>query len=434
MHENKKTPLARKLEGYTPSSELASFETFEAKKSKKWRGILFPFITLGLIAAAAFFIYNSQTSMESIYTPRETAADIALKQNQLTENNKIQNETLENISNHSPSSTKNLNPTNKRSMAVQTFKQSRLLDSEDKGSDAIALTPANGKPSNDSTNPTRTLDSKYRPTFLLNSQLLNTISFPQVSNGSEKYQNITVNTKSPKPKFYYPSFSFNIGPHYAKNRLVLDPKASEYIHPDFEKILQQTVHSDLGISAQLTYTKPIYKGFSVYIGLGYSGNKLNGSYAFSLDSVPVYDIDNTIAGFIQLDDNSPLRNIDLGSAAQQYGFVNIPIGITYTYAPSRYSLDVSAGTDFAYLIGAKGNILDALNLAEASKLKDVINPRYLSFNSRIAVYRKVNPLFDIGLSAGYNVQTNSLYDQTHYQIKNTAFDLQAVLKYNLLNK
>ncbi|PCJ65186.1 MAG: hypothetical protein COA58_09995 [Bacteroidetes bacterium] len=436
MHKNEKTPLARKLEGYTPTSNFSSFEAFEKQNKKKRRWIILPFLGLLAFIAVAIVFRNNKPNLTSTYSPRLHNTAFSSDTEETTQNSN----TSSGHENYQVNRTNHITDQgNSRTEKTKPSPLKTLLNApslifplhKDATTSAISSTP-------EGTITDLSLRSQLKKNYPSLKLQYQDLKEPFYSFKARPLVPREIRSKIAKlqvahPSFYDPFLTISVGPHFAQNKLILANDAHQYLHPDFEKILNQTVHTDVGVTAQLIYSKPIYKKLSVYIGLGYTSNRLQGQYKFSLDSVPVYDIDNTIAGFIQLPENSPLRNIDLGSSAQQFGFINVPIGLSYSFIRPQYSFDISLGTDFAYLIGAKGNILDALNLAEPEKLKDVINPKYNSIHTKIGVYRKLTPLLTGGIQTGYSLQSNSLYDRSQYRIKNTAFDLQAVLHFNLLN-
>jgi hypothetical protein len=441
MNKNAKTPLGRKVENLHVESKFASFEAFEQRKSKKRRWLIIPIFLL--VSALIGYIYTPNTPSNTNLVNDElkkntnSIAETSIEDT-LPYINSISTEISEPTISTKYKIVEPVNTDNKiatkSTLIVVNRDKKNVVNLNDIASQRESIeTIKTEKPQLDSIKFSCTL--KHRPEITANPRsLVELIDLTRIDNTIDRLNLSESIIKTPFIKDYTPSVTLSIGPHIATNKLLLGNEADKYIHPDFKKVLDNTVQSDVGISASLYYSRPIYKGLSIYGGLGFVNNKLRGSYTFSLDSVPVYDIDNTIAGFVQLADNSPLRNIDLGSSAQQFGFISIPIGLSYTFLRPKYSFEVSAGAEFAFLTGAKGNILNELNITEVNKLKDIINPTYNSFNGKIAAYRSISALLSAGVSTGYTLQSNSLYTGTQYRIKNTAFDLQATLRFNLLNK
>lgn len=411
-----KTPLARKIEGYSPSSDFAKFEAFEARKSRKKLVWFWPILAVSLIilGLSSLFELNheSQKSTSNTNIPQTLTPN---HPDTKTSDGPITSQDLIEQSTNSQPLIENLN--NQKAKAYAKTEHPTKHDSGIQPSEEI-------------------LNSSPIHFAKLVLQRKSVEAFAYRINGANailplnEFIPMTPEKRSNPP--FSPSWIVSIGPNLASNRLVLAADASDYIHPDFAKILNNTVHSDVGLSINITYSKPIYKGLSVYTGLGFTGNKLTGYYKFSLDSIPVFDIDNTIAGFVQLASTSPLRNMDLGSANQSFNFITLPIGLSYSTTLKKYLFDAAIGTDLSYLTNARGNILDGQIITESRKLTDVINPKYASLHTRISVFRNVSETISGGLTFGYSLQTNSLYNQPHYTIKNSAAEIHAVIKFNLL--
>ncbi|MBO6516605.1 MAG: hypothetical protein JJ975_08640 [Bacteroidia bacterium] len=228
-----------------------------------------------------------------------------------------------------------------------------------------------------------------------------------------------------------PFLVFNSGASRAHTQLNMMAGSGRYIHPEFEEIYYGTQVSEVSAVFTTSVNIPIAKHFWFGGGLGFTGNRLSGLYRYILDSVPVYDLDNTIGGYLVYPDGSPLRNVDLGSAERSYSFIQVPVSLTYVAESKNYELHVGVGADFSYLIEAKGNSLDAFNLKEVLPLNTIINPQYASFQTNVTGFRKVNSLTSIGLGIGYGQQLNKLYDASHYRIANRAFQINLVTKFNL---
>ncbi len=414
-----KTPLARKIEGYSPSSDFANFEAFEARKSRKKLVWLWPILAVFLITLGLWTMQElnpkseNNVSVPKSPTPREQKT----KSNDLTTSkNSISSQDL--IEQQTNSKQK---PTNLHSQTAKVNNATKQSNNQ-----SSVLLPLDELPNS---------SSKQFLKLLLKSKAIGSFEYNTFGLSvprAKEDELIKMRLNKPSSSRFSPSWMISIGPNLASNKLVLAPDANKYIHPDFEKILSNTVQSDVGLSLNITYSKPIYKGFSVYTGVGYTANKLTGYYKFKLDSVPVFDIDNSIAGFIQLANTSPLRNVDLGSANQSFNYITLPIGFSYSTTYKTYSFDAAIGTDLAYLTNARGNILDGKVITESRKLIDVINPKYTSFHTRFSVFRNLSETVQGGLTFGYSLQTNSLYNQPHYTIKNSAAEINAVIKFNLL--
>lgn len=437
MLKKTKSPLARKVEGHKATPDFGSFEAFETRKNKKRKLFIIPFIIL-LLAAGYFLIYNSE-NLKSTAPTLTIQTDGSDTQDNTTQNKPNdpasplpKQENKSSIINNAENEFHN----NDRPALDRSFTKAVLIPTDPKKEEVLEkhenqlISILGHKEPKQFAYQAKALD----PHVLARSIPLELFSdqqgFSNLSVAKHTFSDLKLNL----PKEYFSSITFTSGAHYAKNRLLLADEADRYIHPDFAQILDKVVHSDLGFAAQIVYSKPLVRGLSVYAGLGFTKNRLTGEYKFTIDSFPVYDLDNTIAGFIQIPENSPLRNIDLGTAAQGYSFINIPLGVSYDFQIPKYTFQVSAGTEFSLLTGASGRVLSALNLSEAQELKEIINPKYTSLNTRLSIYRAITSRSDVGLSAAYNLQTNALYDQSQYQIKNSATEIQLILKYKLAKK
>ena len=441
MDKSSVSALARKLEGYRPSSKFESFEAFEQEKRKRKWGFLWAHLGLGTLLIAAITLYMNP---KVVTGGQETIPANALSSQKMVHEPAIA------IAGADSSASAMDSLVNTGGSASFPAENEDGLRNSTNGEPIAFVEPTSSFPANNSASE-QSLDFQYdlKQEAMLGRILENILNwspseFELLGDYRGKVEPISedstvknlrgsreeaTDSKAPLD----PSMSILAGPRMAQNRLGFSADASSYIHPDFQRIFESSVHQDIDLSVQFVYNRPVYKGLSFNIGLGYAANRVNGRYEFSIDSVPVYDIDNTIAGFVRLGDTSELRNQDLGTALQEYAFVNIPLGISYSYQYRKYLFDVAVGTDLAWLAKVTGNTLDGFNILQTRPLKDVINPKYMSYNSRFSIFREVQKGVSLGLSAGYGYQANPLYDRTQYTVKNSAFDIQAVFRYDLKN-
>ncbi len=226
------------------------------------------------------------------------------------------------------------------------------------------------------------------------------------------------------------SIDFQVGSMISEQSVNLNTGADRYIHDAFPDVWNSTVNVAWSWNVQSRLHYDLTRNISMHTGLGLGESAVNGRYKFTLDSVPVYDLDKTIAGYVTVND-SARRNIDLGSASQRFNQLRIPLGMSYNSQFKGYTLRLHAGVEWTWAFNSQGNTLNAYNLLEANDIKTVLNPTGLNYYGGLEVTK---PLFngaDIGLSFNQKTRVNSLHTAEHYNASTKMYTVSLLYRYKL---
>lgn len=406
VNEQHITPLAKRFGGYEPPAAIPVFDEILKRQGKQLKRKYILFLSIPVVLGLVGLIFHYSTSSitsssdELILNTTATGAKPG---------------SMESGSIPTPS----LKPN------VQTLASTEPSSTGHIKQTSYSPTPSEIRTPDITRNPFSHSMFSIAPIHLLSLSKNNTIQL-------EETPSIPIPFKSPITVTKRPFVCLNTGVNVANTRLKMGVDALQYIHPDFERIYNATQENQVSWIISSAIHKPIIGNLWFGAGLGIVSNKISGYYRYTLDSVPVYDLDNTIGGFVVYPDTSRFRNVDLGSAKRTYSFVQLPLSLSYIHYTPKFAVHLGAGAELSYLIQSKGVVIDAFNLKQTLALQDVIHPMYASFQTNIAVFRKVSPVMELGLGMRYTQQLNTLYGSDHYSVVNRTIDVQFISKFNLI--
>ncbi|MCB9246818.1 MAG: hypothetical protein H6606_10360 [Flavobacteriales bacterium] len=411
-NEKNKSPLAQRFDGFAPG-KLPSFDTFQAKRQHKRRFLWIflasvPLIILMFWAGLQYFNQSVQEKTASTYHPHVDLGEVEEFEFDQNERNTTGTEVGDEEKIQIP------NPVTQTPRSYTATEGTNLIQSSSPVEREL-YTPME----NVSEGLCKALGLPFS-FFIWKSDEL-----PYIQVSPLLKQNGLL--KQPRRPFVTISGGFNL----ADPLLDMPQNSEKYVHPDFEKIYNNTKVSALGMMSEFSIYIPVYKRIWVGAGLGITGNQLGGTYRFELDSVPIYDIDNTIAGFLVYPDGSASKKVDLGSASRSYQYVSVPISVGYFLDKPRFELHAEIGLNLSYMISASGNSLDAFNLKQVVPLKQVLNPEYVSGFGRLTLYKPISKSTSIGLGLSQTIQLNNFYLVDHLRAFNVVSQLNISTKINL---
>lgn len=427
MPHNKKSPLGKKFENYSPSSSRSSFEQFERRKR---RAAFWWIIPMALILAFSVwgidqYLNRTATAKKNTELVKESSKDIASTANQNIKSKKLE-------SHETP--------------IRDSIQENSALNTEDI---PISILPASSSESNiayQSSTPNTPPFSQTRVNteLILEHQNLITQDMDPVqleSIGLDGFGPFSMVIDSPEVEAEPKAVAMQTSKALWELGIAMGPRTSwQSIEPMGDAdIFVHRRYAELRTTAQSPST-----GFNLsfivnYNGLNFSALrsgifidqlKFSEDYNFQIDSIPVYDLDNTIAGYIGVEDTSQNYSL-LNSSKQTYTYISLPIALSKKIPlGSKFELMVNPKISLNMLLSASGSTLNEADVLSTSELvKSNLNSFNLGYGLETGVLYKINRRYKIGVSGYYDRYTRPNEKNTYYLSTNHSYGLNLNLIY-----
>ncbi|MBO6517733.1 MAG: hypothetical protein JJ975_14405 [Bacteroidia bacterium] len=418
FHDKHKSPLADKFEHFELKTSRSSFEAFERNTKKKTSYSLAVDLLLVLIIGTGFFRGNTLTKPDSPQTLPFTYAS------EPTPGNSVQLGT---------SDTGVFGPSyNDSSIQNKPTQQEAFATTKDYPAPEEKLKSSTTKQIEDSRTSNREhafelLELTFHRYFRQNAPGILNFSYsippeadllefpgallslvPGTQQVSDKASNDLIGPPSSKWQLGLQS---GILLSWQKTRAA-NAQSSEYVHTDYLKQLHQAQSPSLGFQTNLFVSYKALKIGGIRSGLTITQFGNSGTYNFRLDSIPVYDLDNTIAGYVPASDT--METIQ-GSSGQSFAYLGIPFGFqTSLWSGRNFQVLLTPSAQLEFLIDQKGSVLNELDLTDIKAInRNDLNLVNFSYSFELTCLKRLNDRMTLGGSLNF-VQKVSPFNKLDY--------------------
>jgi opacity protein-like surface antigen len=250
------------------------------------------------------------------------------------------------------------------------------------------------------------------------------ISIKEESEKPKKAENTDIKT--------FPLFSVTVsmGPTLSGQKLRAKSGANEYVHKNYGDYRSSSQKPTIGYEFNASVNYMFIKGLSFKSGVGFNQYNVGGKYDFQVDSIPVYDIDNTIAGYVGNRDTVG-QGFESFSARQSYTYVTIPFGLAYSFkATKKWSVLAEVGGEMNLLTSSSGRILNEEDVFSSQPISETsVRRTNYSLNLGLGVTRKVYKNFSLGVGARYSRFISPANNTGRYEAINYSYGLGILARY-----
>lgn len=207
--------------------------------------------------------------------------------------------------------------------------------------------------------------------------------------------------------------------------------ASEYVPAGLltenKKALRRSYESWFTIR----YNQSILKRTTLSVGLGYIASGVRGTYQFEVDSFPVYDVDDKVAGYVHVNDS--LKAVVNTSASRKYEYLRIPVGFRTNFGlRPRWTLRAGMDASLDILLNARGSILDERDISAIRDIKNTnLRPFNISWNLNTSVLYSVSSNWQLGLQFDFDKNILSNSTGNYYNQKNSGYGFGIISTFRL---
>ncbi len=445
----KKSPLANKLHGFNVPSSLNKFEEFEKRQAKKKRRLALKLLSIALVLVPVVYLLANQvervgplTNVKPIDAVDSTSVDstiLTVEFNQDDNTSSVVSIGAEDLTIHK---TGTQIPSQNIDRRLETRMPSPSVEHNEGFESAYSVSNFNLIPAHTKkTIPFRPhqsiLPNLYPPLDLSDTSYLDDL-FDSTDPSPTDSLNIEDNTtENISLKVDIPptsNWTLRVSAGALISGQITKPTSSEsessqYVHYDFIDQLNQGQNKSVGYSFDVSLSYLGFKLMNLTTGFGIERYGNQGNYDFLLDSVPVYDIDNTIAGYLPAGVSGPERVT--GEAQQSYTYLQIPIGLQKTiFSTPRWRVGFEPGLNLGLLLTNSGSVLDEHDLSQIRNInQDDLVKFNIGYSLGMTIENQRPSGSALGLSTTYTRFTTPLEKSLQYQTQNHGLGVTLYFKY-----
>lgn len=163
----------------------------------------------------------------------------------------------------------------------------------------------------------------------------------------------------------------------SNNSINSDPK---FVNKDYEQIRNNSEKGGFSYGFVLGWNLNLPINLAIGTGIEYRTTIVNASYNFTIEEVPVIDIDNSIAGYIKLNDTSK-QTINFSNTQVQQ-LISFPISLQYNLKIPRVNnpFIIGGGVLLSKNLGLSGESVNPVFLDEKIELNSIYSKAWIINN------------------------------------------------------
>ena len=423
MQHNGKNPLGKKFENFSLHSSKSSFDYFEKRNKRK--GVLW-IIPILLLAGLSFWLLAGQFGKTIEENELVAKSGTEITHNTDNEVNDYSQVTEEHVQDKENDAITNSSVESTTEVVVnedEPYKAEPIgIESESNTDDVVVDAPISGI-SDETLNANLAYQKiTLKPISEVDFGPFSILKLPKDSLDSIADKDKIYVASTPSSPLWEAGVSF--GPKQSRQIISPADGAEKYIHKMYQEYREDAQSSAVGMNFSFIVN---YNGFSLgsfRSGLIIDQLRFKENYMFEVDSVPVYDIDNRIAGYVALKDSTEDNSVE-ASTQQNYLYVSVPLAFSKKIdLGSQWQLMLNPSISFNMLFGAGGSVLDE---NDVFSIKDIeyaeFNKFSMNYGLEAGVLYKIDRIYRVGLSAYYNRSTRPNEQQAFYTTTNYTYGL-----------